>query len=66
MISCAYLDCPCPAILECENCDMPFCSDHGSRGGDHEGGTNPDGSPHGAYAVPSACWNCGGFNAEAD
>lgn len=66
MITCAYPDCPVPAILACECCETVFCSDHGTRGGDQEGGTNPDGSPHGAYSEPSACWKCGGFNADAD
>ena len=61
---CRHLTCLRDAMLTCENCDTPFCSDHGSRGGDREGGTNPDGSPHGTYAVPSCCWKCGGFNAD--
>ena len=46
------------------SCDAGFCSDHGSRGGDREGGTNPNGSPYGAYAVPSVCWQHGGFNVD--
>ena len=65
IIECDYPECPCPAITTCDNCDAAFCSDHGSRGGDREGGTNADGSPYGAYAVPSQCWKCGGFNADA-
>jgi hypothetical protein len=52
------------AIAQCESCDEYFCSDHGSKGGDREGGTNVHGNPHGGYAVPSACWKCGGFNAD--
>ena len=48
----------------CEICDRRFCDDHGSKGGDREGGSNPNGSPYGAYAVPACCWNCGGFDAD--
>ena len=57
MILCDYLYCPEPSVLECENCDTPFCLDHGSRGGDRDS----DGGP---VAVPSVCWKCGGFNAD--
>ena len=49
---------------EWKSCDAGFCSDHGSRGGDRDGGSNPNGSPYGAYAVPSVCWQHGGFNVD--
>jgi hypothetical protein len=64
---CAYPGCSEEAQHECECCleSRHFCSDHGSAGGDHEGGEGARG-PYGAYAVPSACWKCGGYNADAD
>jgi hypothetical protein len=62
---CSKPDCDEPGLIGCEVCDEHFCSDHGSKGGDREGGSNADGSPHGAYAVPSVCWKCGGFDADA-
>ena len=60
--TCNYRECKEPAIGQCEvssMCDHWFCEDHGSRGGDRGGGC---GDPE--YAVPSACWNHGGFNAD--
>ena len=61
---CAYPGCDEKAAHGCDNCDAHFCSDHGSKGGDREGGCNDNGSCYGAYAVPSVCWKCGGFNAD--
>lgn len=61
---CSYPGCQDEASHQCE-CGNTFCSDHGTVGGDHEGGTNADGSPYGCYAVPNACWLCGGFDADA-
>jgi hypothetical protein len=65
---CAFPGCFEEAQHQCECCleSRQFCSDHGSAGGDREGGDNANGSPYGAYAVPSACWHCGGFNADAE
>jgi len=42
----------------CECCDNHFCSDHGSKGGDHE---TPG---YAAVAYPAQCWACGGFNVD--
>jgi hypothetical protein len=56
---CAYPDCGEPAICQCDNCDVRFCADHGTRGGDREGREGEI-----TQAVPSACWRCGGFNAD--
>lgn len=42
----------------CDSCNATFCSDHGSVGGDRE-------TEGGLVAVPSQCWVCGGFNADA-
>lgn len=61
---CGFPNCHEKAISQCENCDTHFCDDHGSVGGDREGGTNPNGSPYGAYAVPSCCFRHGGYNAD--
>ena len=61
---CGHSLCSESAACSCDICDTPFCSDHGSRGGDREGGSNPNGSPYGAYAVPGVCWKCGGYNAD--
>ena len=57
---CKHVACERTGKYQCENCDTWFCSDHGTVGGDREGGTNPSGSPYGAYAVPSVCWKCDG------
>lgn len=46
------------ATRQCEACENRFCVDHCSPGGDVEGGTNPNGSPYGAYAVPAQCEQC--------
>ncbi len=60
---CEYEDCTEVAQYQCECCHGStwFCSDHGSVGGDREGDENSL-----TVAVPSACWKCGGFNADAD
>lgn len=55
---CGVRECEEARVTNCENCDANFCADHGQKGGDREGGTNPNGSPHGAYAVPSICNLC--------
>lgn len=55
---CGVRECEEARVTNCENCDANFCADHGQKGGDREGGTNPNGSPHGAYAVPSICDSC--------
>lgn len=52
---CKYPNCIERAINQCDNCDNYFCSDHGSAGGDRE-------IHERLVAVPSACWECGGFN----
>ncbi len=57
---CMHIGCIRNAKYTCDHCYTPFCSDHGSEGGDHEGDDTI-----GPYAVPSACWRCGGFNADA-
>lgn len=56
---CRYMTCLGDAISICEHCDTPFCSDHGSVGGDRDGDDT-----HPPHAVPSQCWKCGGFNAD--
>lgn len=61
---CQYTTCDNCGTSCCDQCNRYFCSDHGTKGGDREGGTNCHGNPYGAYAVPSRCWNCGGFNAD--
>ena len=48
-----------PIIGHCDNCDTPFCSDHGTLGGDVQV------EDVGTVARPSLCWQCGGFNADA-
>ena len=63
MIDCAYGDCPVPARHQCEICGKPFCSDHGSVGRDRMEGEE---GMQIAVAHPSACWQHGGFNADAD
>lgn len=54
---CSYGLCEREPAGICE-CGLPFCSDHGSVGGDRD----TEGGP---VAVPSQCWKCGGFNADA-
>jgi hypothetical protein len=55
---CSFDGCLVPAIVECDNCEAHFCSDHGSEGGD-------DSPFDDAIARPSMCFQCGGFNADA-
>lgn len=55
---CQHAPCDNQADLCCDNCNQYFCSDHGTRGGDRQV------EEVGAVAVPSLCWNCGGFNAD--
>ena len=57
--ACSFEDCQGDVVSACDHCDGWFCSDHGSVGGDVEGDENSL-----AHAVPSECWQCGGFNAD--
>lgn len=58
-VKCAHSsDCEEIATRTCEACENRYCEDHCTKGGDVEGGTNPNGSPHGAYAVPANCDKC--------
>ena len=57
---CDYDGCGVESVSSCDECDGRFCSDHGSKGGDREGG---EGEP--ARAVPALCFQHGGFNADA-
>lgn len=61
-ILCAHRDCGRQAESHCDTCidDTPFCSDHGSVGGDREGDETSL-----CVAVPARCWKCGGFNVDA-
>lgn len=59
MKNCSHSICGEPATAQCDNCDNYFCNDHGSRGGDRE-------TEQGLRAVPSACWECGGFNVDQE
>lgn len=59
-MTCLKVGCERDAEYSCDSCDAPFCSDHGSKGGDRDGYDTV-----GAYAVPSQCWRCGGFDADA-
>lgn len=61
---CSYTNCTELRASACEECNRNFCADHGTASHDRDGGSNPNGSPHGAYAVPSACWMHGGFNVD--
>jgi len=58
MNPCSYVGCDMPTISRCDGCNRVFCEDHGTPGGDREV------QDVGAVAYPSACWNCGGFNAD--
>lgn len=60
---CAFNGCEARAEICCE-CGLTVCEDHGTRGGDREGGTTDSGRCYGAYAVPSACYQHGGYNAD--
>jgi hypothetical protein len=55
---CQYINCGQEAGSSCDNCDVHFCDEHGTKGGDHETG-------YGLFAYPSVCWKCGGYNADA-
>lgn len=60
-LKCINPECEEVAIATCENSycgNARFCDDHGQKGGDREGGTNPNGSPYGAHSVPSICDPC--------
>lgn len=57
-LKCGVRECEEAIALQCESCDGRYCADHCVKGGDRDGGTNPDGSPYGAYAVPSICDSC--------
>jgi hypothetical protein len=57
-LKCSVAQCEEEGESTCENCGKRFCSDHGQKGGDREGGTNPNGSSYGAYAVPASCVAC--------
>ena len=59
MIDCAYPDCPVPALSQCEACPRTFCSDHRTHSADRQV------QEVGAVAYPCACWEHGGFNADA-
>ena len=52
---CAHPLCHEATHRQCECCDNYFCTDHGSKGGDHD-------TDYGAVAYPAMCWACGGFN----
>ena len=54
MIACSYPECPVPAQSSCDICDAKFCSDHGTA----------NGYSLVAQCDTSACWKCGGFNAD--
>ena len=56
---CQFEGCERLAEYQCDLCNAPFCSDHGTPGGDRDGG---EGRLTEAY--PSVCWRCGGFNAD--
>lgn len=58
MKHCQFPGCHELATHECENCDLRFCLDHGSAGGDREV------QDVGLVAYPAVCWNCGGYNAD--
>jgi len=63
-MSCQHPNCLILASSEvhkyqCDICNTPFCSDHGTAGGDREGREGEV-----AQAYPSQCWKCGGFNAD--
>ena len=62
MTRCFHPNCTRQSAARCECCreETPFCEDHGTVGGDRSGEDTVA-----AYAVPSACWKCGGFNADA-
>lgn len=57
---CFYPGCAEPAVAECETCTQAnqFCSDHGTKGGDHQV------QDAGAVAYPSRCADCGGYNVD--
>lgn len=57
-LKCGVQECEEATTLQCECCEGMYCADHCAKGGDREGGTNSDGSPYGAYAVPSCCDAC--------
>lgn len=58
---CKYPECTSIAVSVCDNGidQTPFCSDHGSPGGDIQI------QDVGAVAIASLCWKCGGFNYDA-
>jgi hypothetical protein len=60
LLRCAFPGCfnIADSICECCNDEHLFCGDHGTLGGDRQV------QDVGAVAVPSACWKCGGFNAD--
>ncbi len=58
-VTCSKPECEEISSHVCELCDNAFCSDHGSVGGDRQV------EDVGWVAYPSACWKCGGFNADA-
>lgn len=60
MNTCRYPGCSESVVSVCDGCNCGFCSDHGTPGGDREV------EDVGLVAYPSACWNCWGFNADAD
>lgn len=51
--------CDQPGVYECECCkeSRHFCAEHGTVGGDVDGDDTVA-----SYAVPSACWKCGGWD----
>ena len=57
---CSKYGCTNAAECECDHCDRAFCGDHGTKGGDVQV------QDVGAVARPSACWKCGGYNADDD
>ena len=58
--NCFYPGCDRESETECDLCSPAnrFCSDHGTKGGDHQI------QEVGAVAYPSRCADCGGFNAD--
>lgn len=51
--------CEREAPYQCDICNRPFCSDHGTPRGDREGDESRL-----TEAYPSQCFACGGFNAD--
>lgn len=57
---CEHPNCDRSGTASCDQCNRYFCSDHGTAGGDRQI------QDVGAVAFPSICWDCGGFNVDAE